>query len=72
MPNNWNINYTNADLLTHYSYGNGLRSWMQETSFASSSHRVHCGNDGVSSSGWDWDRSTLLRRGWHQVLERIQ
>ena len=67
---NWNVGYTDADLITHYSNGNGSYNWCQETVYESSS-RLYRGNDGVSGSGGYYSSNTKSRFGWRPVLKLI-
>ena len=70
-PNNAPVwaEYTDADLLVHYSYGNGSYTW---TSTRSSSARVLRGSSGVSYSYNDapsYSSSSSGGYGWRPVLE---
>jgi len=63
--------FTDADLITNSSAGNGSYSWCQETIKSVSSYRVYRGNNGVSDSGWSASSYTGSRFGWRPVLELI-
>ena len=65
----WGIDYTDEDLLTHNSFGNGSYSWCQESS--SSSHRLFRGNYGVSYSFGNSSSSAHALSGWRPVLELV-
>lgn len=47
---NWGIGFTDADLLTHNSYGSGSYTWCQEVYGEDPSSRVLRGSYGVSNS----------------------
>ncbi|WP_276907189.1 hypothetical protein [Peptoniphilus duerdenii] len=65
---NWNIGYTDADLLTHYKFGTGAFSWCQEYSTV---YRFGRGCYGVSySSGYASDVS-ITSVSWRPVLELV-
>ncbi|NMB43488.1 MAG: hypothetical protein GX995_05090, partial [Clostridiales bacterium] len=64
----WGIDYTDADLLTHNTYGDGSRSWCQETY---SSSRVSRGDYGASSSTTNAPSGTGSSSGWRPVLELV-
>lgn len=65
---NWNVGYTDADLVTHYS--NGSRSWCQEYG-ESTSRRLYRSNGGVSYSGSGPSSNAGTVRGWRPVLELV-
>jgi len=65
----WSVNYTDEDLLTHYNYGNGSYSWCQEVA-ETASFRVYRGGGGVSdSSSLPSDSYSFF--GWRPVLELL-
>lgn len=70
---NWNVGYTDADLVVHYRNGNGSRSWCQEmvNEEKERSNRLYRGYYGVSSSGYSSFRSAGFLRGWRPVLKLI-
>lgn len=63
--------FTDADLLTNSSFGNGSYSWCQETTKSNSSYRVIRGDNGVSYSIWYTSSSVYAYYGWRPVLELI-
>lgn len=66
----WGIDFTDADLQTHYDYGDGARSWCQETAY-NSSYRLGRGFSGVSHSGSSTSSYTGTGYGWRPVLELV-
>lgn len=68
---NWNVGYTDSDLLTHYNYGNGTYAWCQEKVVSEKSYIVIRGHIGVSySTNRFFDNSTVLH-GWRPVLKLV-
>lgn len=67
----WGINYTDADLLTHNTHGNGSYSWMQEVRGGDSARRVSRGYTGASLSNSATATTTSSGIGWRPVLELI-
>lgn len=67
---NWNVRYTDADLLTHYSNGKGSYSWCQETVYCSSS-RLYRGNIGVSCSEEYASFTAYDYFGWRPALKLV-
>ena len=63
--------YTDADLMTHNSHGNGSYSWCQETRNTDAAWRVGRGFGGVSGSGAYTASDSSANRGWSPVLELI-
>ena len=63
--------YTDADLLTHHSHGNGSLSWTQESVESHLCSRVLRGNNGVSNSQWIYHSNTGENLGWRPVLELV-
>lgn len=63
--------FTDADLITKSSFGNGSYSWCQETTKSDSSARVIRGYTGVSNSSWDTSSTVHATYGWRPVLELI-
>ncbi|PIC59116.1 hypothetical protein CSV80_00910 [Sporosarcina sp. P12(2017)] len=66
----WGIDFTDADLLTHNTHGDGSYIWCQEVAEAASS-RLSRGGDGVSYSYSGPPSSAHARRGWVPVLELL-
>lgn len=64
----WGIDYTDEDLLTHNSFGNGSYSWCQETY---SSSRMGRGSNGVSYAGYNSPGHAYISVGWRPVLELV-
>lgn len=67
---NWNVGYTDADLITRNSNGNGSRSICQET-VDRASNRIYRGASGVSYANSYWDSITHPYNGWRPVLKLI-
>lgn len=67
----WGINFSDADLLTHIDYGDGSQVWCQETLRSNSSDRVLRGGSGVSYSYWGTSVFSNPDRGWAPVLELV-
>ena len=68
---NWGINYTDEDLLTHNNFGDGSYSWTQETRDGNTSNRVLRGYSGVSTAGAHPSSNTHSNRGARFVLELV-
>lgn len=68
---NWNVGYTDADLVTHSSNGNGSFSWCQEYG-ESTSYRLLRGRSGVSSSFSTDSSYEYTNFGWRPVLELVE
>lgn len=69
---NWNIGFSDSDLLTNKQYGNGAYSWCQETTESANTSRVYRGNASASfinSTSYSLSGSDL---GWRPVLELVQ
>jgi len=66
----WSVNYTDEDLLTHYKYGDGSRSWCQEVA-QTASNRIYRGIGGVSYSGSFPASYSHSDFGWRPVLELL-
>lgn len=66
---NWNVRYTDADLFTEASAGNGSRSWCQE--YGSHGSRLFRGSDGVSDSNTFLPQNYDRLCGWRPVLELV-
>lgn len=62
----WGIDFTDGDLHTHNSFGNGTYVWCQETY---AYNRLIRGYNGVSFSGSDPPQGVLIGYGWAPVLE---
>lgn len=65
----WGIGFTDADLLTHSTHGNGSYQWCQETRNDNTASRVIRGNAGVSRSDAGTASSANANYGWAPVLE---
>lgn len=63
---NWGVNFTDADLMTHNSHGNGSYVWCQEVY---SSLRLIRGYNGVSSAYYYTSSNSNSDCGWAPVLE---
>lgn len=61
--------YTEAELLTHYSHGNGALSWCQESQGTT---RLWRGHGGVSLAYHDQPSYTSAYYGWRPVLELVE
>ncbi len=61
--------YTDADLVTHASYGTGSYSWCQETRNTDSTMRVYRGANGVAYSFTYVASTETAGTGWSPVLE---
>lgn len=66
---NWNIGYTDVDLLTYSRKGKGSESWCQE--IVRSSGRLLRGDFDASSADWDNSYSISDDYGWRPVLKLI-
>ena len=67
----WGIDFTDDVLLTHYDYGDGSRSWTQETDSTDSASRVTRGHNGVSHL-YTYDSDyTYYHYGWRPLLEKL-
>ena len=62
--------YSEADLLTRYSHGNGSYQWCQETGTTATT-RVNRGSNGVSRSVQFTSSVVTSNFGWRAVLELI-
>lgn len=67
---NWNVGYTDADLLTQNNNGNGSYCWCQEYGH-STGFRLVRGGDDVSDSSSTYPNNYLSFLGWRPVLELI-
>lgn len=63
--------FTDADLITNSSSGNGSYSWCQETAKSDSPGRVIRGYNGVSVSAWFTSSNVYANFGWRPVLELV-
>lgn len=61
--------FSEAELLTYYTYDNGSYNWCRETA---GSKRVARGANGVSFGGSDTSSRTLAINGWRPVLELVE
>ena len=64
----WGIGFTDSDLVTHYDYGDGSRSWCQETRDTDTVSRVTRGSTGVSDLLAYSSDSTYSTTGWRPTL----
>ena len=64
----WGVGFTDADLITHHTFGNGSFSWTQETRDDEASLRVDRGYLGVSRLSSGTSSSVSAARGSHFVL----
>lgn len=67
---NWNVGYTDADLFTRSSAGNGNYSWCQEYG-QNTDYRLLRGGRGVSGSGDVRPSNASDSFGWRPVLELV-
>lgn len=67
---NWNVGYTDADLVTNSSGGNGSYSWCQETIYEWDARSTR-GRSGVSFSDAYFSYSTNNDYGWRPCLQLI-
>lgn len=67
---NWNVGYTDVDLITHRDTGKGSRSWCQETT-NQSHYRSLRGYKCVSSAGAYSSNDDYSDNGWRPCLELI-
>lgn len=72
VTEDWGIDYTDADLLTHYNHGNGAYSWCQETRGGNAPYRVSRGYRGVSDSDSLIAAHSSSNSGWRPVLELVE
>lgn len=67
---NWNVGYTDADLVTHNNNGNGSFSWCQEYG-NNTNKRLYRGRYGVSCSVPGNPYTAHTDYGWRPVLELV-
>lgn len=67
----WGVDYTDADLITYYSHGNGAYSWCQET-VVNPSCRLVRGVLGVSPSYYDYSNRSDGSFGWRPCLKLVR
>lgn len=67
---NWNVGYTDNDLLTNHSAGNGARCWCQECE-RDRNIRVFRGNYYPDSAGGMNSNVVSIYNGWRPVLELV-
>lgn len=67
----WGVDYSDADLLTHYNNGNGSYSWCQEYG-ENTGTRLRRGASGVSGSSSFAPYYGGSRGGWRPVLELVR
>lgn len=67
---NWNVRYTDNDLFTNVSIGNGCRCWCQEYGGRTSA-RLYRGNNGVSAALHMDPHIVDEDFGWRPVLELV-
>lgn len=65
----WDIGFTDADLLTHISYGNGSYTWCQEVNDTRMVDRVYRGYSGVSHLGSNTASYASANYSFRPVLE---
>lgn len=68
---NWNLGYTDTDLITHYDHGNGSYSWCQEYG-ENTNYRLFRGSIGVSRSYSGNPSYASSIYGWRPVLELVR
>ena len=74
VPDNvpdWNVGYSDADLITHRDRGYGSYAWCQETRDTDESRRVYRGYYGVSALLTGASSSTSSNRGFRPALVLI-
>lgn len=67
---NWNVGYTDADLLTDSNCGNGAYCWCQET-VHDKLYRLYRGRQGVSHSTFCLMFDSTSTYGWRPVLKLV-
>ena len=67
---NWNVGYTDNDVFTIYSAGNGFCSWCQEYG-DNTNNRLYRGGGGVSGSFTSNPYYADINFGWRPVLELV-
>lgn len=67
---NWNVGYTDNDLLITISAEKGRRSWCQEYG-ESINYRLYRGDSGVSYSSSSFPHLAIGYYGWRPVLELV-
>ena len=67
---NWNVGYTDADLITHISGGDGSHSWCQDTTYQNNCRSLR-GGGGVSSADAIHSDSFYDYCGWRPCLKLI-
>ena len=68
---NWNVGYTDRDLLTNTNGGKGAYSWCQETVSSESWYLCRGGNNDVSFSGNLGANYSYSGDGWRPCLKLI-
>lgn len=63
--------YTDADLHTRSTHGNGAYSWCQETNATNAAQRVFRGSSGVLDFSFTSSSNSSTLYGWRPVLELI-
>lgn len=71
VPNDWNINYTDKDLITDNAAGNGSYHWCQETLATSPTNRMCRGFNDISYVSDSIASAVNSSRAWSPVLELI-
>ena len=66
----WGVDYTDADLLTHYNHGNGSYNWCQEYGNSTSGRSMR-GNGGVSYASYSRSSYSYSDSGWRPVVELV-
>lgn len=67
---NWNVNYSDADLLTIASAGNGSCTWCQEYAYTDTGNALK-GRNGISYSESYYSHVKNNACGWRPVLELV-
>lgn len=67
----WGIDYTDTDLVTASTAGDGSYSWCQETRSSDTARRVARGGGGVSGSDAGASSTATASYGWRPVLELV-
>ena len=66
----WGIDFTDDDLLTHYDYGNGNETWGQEQ-LSTYAYRIGRGSSGVSRASYGNADGTNDGNGWRPLLTQL-
>ena len=63
--------YSDADLLVHYSFGDGNYSWCQEVSGLKSTYCVNRGTFGITYGVYSIANRTDKSYGWRPILTKL-